>query len=69
MPSLIRGPEDIVALCDIGLLFGGLALFYLMLLAVRNSESGVLIVLFSEVGFLARGLVRRPYGRCRSDPI
>jgi hypothetical protein len=62
--SLIRGPEDVVALCDIGLLFGGMALFYVALLLVRNSEAGVLMVLFGQFGFLTGGT----YGD-RTSPI
>jgi len=49
-------PSDIPALCDIGLLFGGLALFYAAILLVRNSLSGVLIVFLSQIGFLGGGL-------------
>ena len=62
--SLSRGPEDVVALCDIGLLFGGMALFYVALLLVRNSEAGVLMVLFGQFGFLTGGT----YGD-RTSPI
>jgi hypothetical protein len=62
-PSLIRDSEDVHALLDIGLLFGGMALFYVALLLVR-SETGVLIVFFRLFGFLAG----RWYGD-RTSPV
>jgi|SRR5271165_3387035 len=58
--SLIRGPEDIPALQDIGLIFGGLALFWVVFALVDGT--GILVVFFSFWGFLIGGC----YGDCHS---
>jgi len=56
MSPPIRIPENIPALLDVALIFGGLALFLVALRLVRKSEAGPLIVFGSQLGFLAGGL-------------
>jgi hypothetical protein len=53
--ALLSRPEDIPALWEVGLLFGGLALFWVALRLVQHHECWILILFSSLWGFLIGG--------------
>src|SRR5271165_6526328 len=69
MATALSRPEDIPGLLDIGLIFGGLAFFWIVLYLLRyvHGASGALVLFFSFWGFIIGGCYGDSHGPSSAD--